>query len=90
MHDITGREYDAILPGEFNTSRLPDYHRLDVGLTYRTKYRRYTIEPSLQIINVYNNDNVYFRFYDTTENPVRVEDVTMLPLVPTVGVRIAF
>jgi hypothetical protein len=90
VQDITGRVYDAILPGELNTSRLPDYHRLDLGLSYRGRIGSWTVEPTLQIINLYNRENVYLRLYDTTKNPVETDDVTMLPLLPTIGVNVAF
>jgi hypothetical protein len=39
---------------------------------------------------VYNRENVYIRAYDTAKNPVEFEDVTMLPFLPTVGVRVTF
>ncbi|MBD3161704.1 MAG: TonB-dependent receptor plug domain-containing protein [Candidatus Eisenbacteria bacterium] len=90
VRDITGREYETVLPGDLNAHRLPDYHRLDVGLTYRIEFGSWTIEPNLQIVNLYNHENVYIRYYDTTENPVETEDVTMLPFLPTIGVNVAF
>lgn len=90
VQDVTGREYDAILPGGYNVSRLPDYHRLDLGITYSKQFKGWSLEPTLQIINVYNRENVYQRFYDTSENPLKFEDVTMLPLIPTIGVRVSF
>lgn len=90
VYDITGRSYDTTLDGEMNAYRLPDYHRLDVGLSYVTEWKGMIIEPNLQIINLYDRDNVFIRAYDTTKNPVEFEDVTMLPLLPTLGVRVSF
>jgi len=90
VRDITGREYDAILPGELNAYRLPAYHRLDVGITYDTELWGLDVAPTLQIINLYRHDNVWFRYYDTSKNPVEIEDVNMIPLIVTVGVRVAF
>lgn len=88
--DITGRNHGAVLDGEKNTSRLPDYHRLDVGLTLHRQFRGWSLDPEIQIINVYNRKNVYIRSYDTTENPATFQDVTMLPFLPTVGVTVHF
>ncbi|MBN1827378.1 MAG: TonB-dependent receptor [Candidatus Eisenbacteria bacterium] len=90
VRDINGREYDVTLDGEMNAYRLPDYQRLDVGLYRTTKWRGMIIEPNIQVINVLNHDNVFFRIYDTSENPVKIEDVSMLPLLPMVGVRVSF
>ncbi|MFH1279441.1 MAG: TonB-dependent receptor [Candidatus Eisenbacteria bacterium] len=90
VYDITGRSYDTTLDGEMNAYRLPDYQRLDVGISYLGQWKGMIIEPNLQIINLYNHENVYLRAYDTTKNPVEFEDVTMLPLLPTLGVRVSF
>lgn len=90
VRDVTGREFDVILPGDFNESRLPDYHRLDIGISYLNKSKDWSIEPTLQIINLYNHENVYIRYYDTTENPAKFEDVTMLPFLPTIGINVRF
>ena len=88
--DITGREYDEILPGELNAYRLPAYHRLDMGITYDTEYRGLDIAPTLQIINAYDHENVWYRYYNTSDNPVEIVDVNMIPAIVTVGVKVAF
>jgi hypothetical protein len=90
VQDITGREYDEILPGELNAYRLPAYHRLDVGITYDTEYLGLEVSPTFQIINLYDHSNVWYRYYDTSKNPVEVVDVNMIPRIVTVGVRVAF
>jgi len=90
VRDITGREYDATLPGELNAYRLPAYHRLDVGITFYAEYWGLDMAPTLQIINLYRHDNVWFRYYDTTKNPVEIEDVNMIPLIATVGIKVTF
>jgi hypothetical protein len=90
VRDITGREYDVVLDGEKNASRLPDYHRLDVGFSWRKQFRGWSLNPEIQIINVYNRKNVYVRSYDMTKNPATFQDVTMLPFLPTIGVTAHF
>ncbi len=90
VRDITGREYDTVLEGEKNAARLPAYHRLDAGVSLRLAYGSWSFEPSLQIINVYNHKNVYIRTYDVTVNPAETEDITMLPILPTIGLKVAF
>lgn len=88
--DVGGKEYDNVLEGEKNKYRLPDYHRLDIGLYYRKKFKNWAIEPYFQVINVYNRENVFVRSYDTDKNPAEYEDVTMLPLFPSLGLNVEF
>ena len=88
--DITGRDYDVVLAGEMNRSRLPAYHRLDLGMSADFTIRGLAVSPELQIFNCYNHRNVFLRSYDTTKNPATFKDVTELPLLPTVGVTVRF
>jgi hypothetical protein len=88
--DVSGRTYDVALPGELNEFRLPDFHRLDVGASRTYRWGGVTLEPNLQIINVYNHENVYLRAYDLTKNPATFDDITMFPFLPTFGVNVAF
>jgi hypothetical protein len=90
VYDITGRAYDVVLPGEKNADRLPAYHRLDLSLLYRREFHSWNLEPSLQIINVYNRKNIYVRSYDLTRNPAEFQDVTMFPFLPTLTVTASF
>lgn len=90
VRDINGRERDVVLDGEKNSSRLPAYHRLDVGFSYHEQHRGWSIDPEIQIINVYNRKNVYVRSYDMKKNPATFKDVTMLPFLPTIGVTVHF
>jgi hypothetical protein len=90
FRDLTGRTYDVALAGPYNDNRLPAFHRLDLGLSRLWQFKGWSLEPNLQIINLYNRDNVYIRTYDLTANPATYDDVTMLPLIPTIGVNVRF
>ncbi len=90
VRDLNGREFDTVLEGEKNAYRLPSYQRLDLGLFYEKRFRGWSIEPNLQIINVLARKNVYIRSYDLTRNPAVFEDVTMLPFLPTLGINVSF
>jgi len=90
VQEPNGDIYYLPLDGEKNFYRLPAYHRLDLGAFYTTTwFKRYT-EVYLQIINVYNHKNVWYRRYQTYNNPATVKDVTMIPFLPTVGVTVKF
>jgi hypothetical protein len=88
--DVTGRQHDVALPGELNAYRLPDFHRLDVGISRAYRFKGAVVEPNLQIINVYNHENVYLRSYDLSKNPATFDDVNMFPFLPTLGVNVTF
>lgn len=88
--EINGRKEVIALEGEKNAYRLPDYHRLDIGLFWTKKFKKWSIEPYLQVINLYNQENIYIRTYDAEANPIEYEDVTMLPLLPTIGINVHF
>ena len=88
--DQSGRVYDRTLEGEKNFYRLPDYHRLDIGLFYNTRVFKLPTEVYVQAVNVYNHKNVWFRRYDLNTNPATVEEITMIPFLPTAGISVHF
>ena len=58
---VTNNEDVYFLLAEFNGSRLPNYHRLDLGV--KKKFflgPRHTLEASLSMTNVYNYKNVFY------------------------------
>jgi hypothetical protein len=88
--DPSGRIHREVLEGEMNIYRLPDYHRLDIGLFYMTRLFKLSTEIYIQAVNVYNRKNVWYRAYDTAENPPEVEEIEMIPFLPTFGFSIDF
>ena len=86
----TGEIHYLALEGEKNFYRLPAYHRLDVGIFTDRKIFGLDSEIYLQIVNIYNHKNVWFRRYKTYENPATTDDVTMIPFLPTAGISIKF
>ncbi|MCK5147589.1 TonB-dependent receptor [bacterium] len=86
--DPFGREIDSVVEGRLNTHRLPPYFRLDLGLFYRKKLFGLDMESYIQVVNATNHENIWFRYYDTQENPAESEDHGMIPLLPTIGITI--
>lgn len=73
--------------------RLPNYSRADVSFKLQWNMKSYTIEPYLQIINLFNRKNVWTRYYNYNMNDDGVfelthEDSTMFPLLPFIGVDV--
>jgi hypothetical protein len=80
----------AVLLGGRNAQRYPAYHRLDVGVrrTFRPAWGSFT--PYLDVVNVYNQRNVLFYFYQYDRTPATRSGISMFPLLPTVGVEMSF
>ena len=80
----------AVVPGARNGERYPVRHRLDA--TFRRTWDRGwgRVTPYLNVINVYNRKNVMlYTFNYRPEVPVR-GGVSMLPILPTIGVEVSF
>jgi len=81
--------YDGI-----NESVLPDYHRLDFGFNFRTEYDWGHSLLTIGLYNSYNRQNTFYRDIivdlGNPEQPVRFEDITILPVLPTISYSISF
>lgn len=73
-----------------NSSRMPDYHRGDISVTYEFKKKK-RLEHSLNfsVFNVYNRYNPYFIYFKTTgsfENynlKIEAKQVSLFPILPS-------
>lgn len=85
--ELISKIYEGYLPysilGEKNTHRLPHYHRLDITLS-----KKFIIGPlqctfDASIINAYDRENIFYYRRDTAER------VNMLPILPTMSLKVA-
>jgi hypothetical protein len=75
----------GIIYGEFNTQRLPSFHRLD--LTLKKKFQiseKSTLETVASVTNAYNRQNIFY--FDR----VRYKQVNQLPILPSIGMSLTF
>ena len=80
----------GVLLGGRNAERYPSYHRLDVSLR-RTFERDWgTLTAYGQVLNLYNRKNVLFYFYEMDRDPPVRTGLSMLPVLPTIGVEVSF
>lgn len=79
-----------VVPGARNAQRYPAYQRLDATLRRSFSPRWGTVTPYLQLLNVYNQKNVLFYFYNYNQLPPTRSGFTMFPLLPTIGVDVNF
>ncbi|HLW39428.1 MAG TPA: TonB-dependent receptor, partial [Brumimicrobium sp.] len=76
--------------GQRNGNRLPDYHRLDLGLTWYLKERKhFTHNLSFSIYNVYNRENAFsVRFTDDFEGndtgQIQAVQTALFKLIPSI------
>ena len=80
----------GLVLGPRNGARYPVRHRLDVTFrrTWENDWGRVT--PYMSVINVYNRKNVlFYSFNYRPEIPTR-GGVSMIPILPTIGVEVSF
>lgn len=76
--------------GARNGNTLPATHRLDLGAERRFEFRRFDLGLVASVVNVTNAPNVLTYTYDYTASPARRYPVRQLPILPSLGVSIAF
>ncbi|MEE4285979.1 MAG: TonB-dependent receptor [Mariniphaga sp.] len=79
---------------ERNGYRMPDYHRLDLGLVWqRKKTDKFESSWNFSIYNAYARENAYFIDFRTKENnPAETEavQVSLFKAIPSVSYRFKF
>jgi len=96
--------YEVLIYGERNSSRMKNYHRLDISLIYSklTKYG-HKAEWNFSIYNLYNRRNPYYYYYNDTNSgeiyqphngesykPLSMYQISFLPFIPTVSYKVYF
>ncbi len=81
---------DAVLLGPRNGARYPVRHRLDLSFRKTVVKEWGTMTPYLSVINVFNRKNPLFYLYDYDAAPPTRRGVSMIPLLPTLGIEASF
>lgn len=70
---------------DFNSGRLPSYHRLDITLKQRFTFKNKSeIEATASVTNVYNRKNIFY------VNRVTNEIIYQFPILPSLGLSYNF
>ncbi len=73
------------VPGDYNSQRLPDYHRMDISIKWFYDINTHTrFEVNIGATNVYNRENIFY--YDRIKN----KRVNQLPILPNINLSIKF
>jgi hypothetical protein len=76
--------------GDYNSERYPPYHRLDVSITKDLQLSWGELDLSLQVINLYNNHNLFLYYYDYSTEPPQRRGVSMIPFLPSLELKLKF
>ncbi len=79
-----------IFPSQRYGLRLPPSHQLNVYASYAFESFGLDSRLILDIYNIYNRRDIWFRYYNTRGATTVVEDVRLLPIIPTLSYEIKF
>ncbi len=78
------------LGGARNGARFPPTHRLDLDAAREFRIRGATVAPYVSVLNTFNSKNVFVYLYHYSTAPPTRRAISQFPVLPSVGVRIAF
>lgn len=78
------------IPSQRNGLRLPPSHQLNINAAYSSTLFGTPMRLLLDVFNVYNRKDIWFRFYNPVEAATTVTDVTLLPIIPTLSLELKF
>jgi hypothetical protein len=76
--------------GPRNAARFPLFQRLDLSATRTAQRWGITWSPYVSLINAYNAPNVFTFVFDYTDNPPTRTALSQFPILPTVGLSLAW
>jgi hypothetical protein len=81
----TGNGLLNYIPADLNQGRLPDYHRLDLGVKYRYKWtEKKTLEVNFGVTNAYNRKNIFY------VDRITFKRINQLPVLPNLNIILSF
>ncbi len=85
---------DVIHFGDRNAFRMPDYHRLDLAISWKKRGRKFTHGVTAGAYNIYARENpFYYRLdiYGIGTNPaIRYTPVNLFSIVPNINYKFKF
>jgi hypothetical protein len=79
-----------IIPSQRYGLRLPPSHQLNLNASYSFPIFKLPSRLILDIYNVYDRRDIWFRFYNTRQEVTTVEDVKLLPILPSLSFEVKF
>jgi hypothetical protein len=82
--------YGKIIPSQRYGLRLPPSHQLNVNAGCKISLFNLPLKINLDIFNVYSRKDILMRIYNTDKKETSVEDITLLPIIPTFSFELKF
>lgn len=91
FQDVGGTDIQFIVPDytERNGFRMPDYHRLDLGVVYKMFPKWGESDLTFSTYNTYDRRNTYFLYFDQLEDAndniigIKAKNVSLFPIIPS-------
>ncbi len=96
-------DYEALIYGERNSSRMQAYHRMDVSLYFKNKNTKgRNVTWAFSIYNLYSRENPYFYFYNNQPRLdfgmvdverygyMKLYKLSYFPVIPSVSYKVEF
>jgi len=79
----------------FNESKFPDYHKLDLSANYTLTLPEFSLNMFLTLYNIYNRKNAYAQYVvfdkdETGQVKSYLKRISLFPFIPSLGVSITF
>ncbi|MFZ1731672.1 MAG: TonB-dependent receptor [Bacteroidota bacterium] len=78
------------VPADLYGLRLPASHQLNLNANYHTTLFGQPAKLLIDIYNIYSHRDIWYRYYDTSEDVTEVTDVLLLPIIPSAALEITF
>ncbi len=73
-----------------NAYRLPNYHKLDIGIVLNKEKNRGLRTWRFGLYNAYNRQNPFFLYYKLVDNEVKLYQLSLFPLIPSISYTFRF
>lgn len=90
--NLPGDEYGRYktFPSQRYGLRLPASHQLNVNVSYKFDLWGAPARLILDVYNLYNRRDIWFRVIDTDDDQPKYEDIRLLPVIPTISFEFRF
>lgn len=79
-----------LIPTQRYAYRLPPSHQLNINGSYSFSMFGAPSTLILDVYNVYNRRDIWFRYYDTKDEVAVLKDVKLLPILPSISLEVKF
>ncbi len=79
-----------VVPSQRYGLRLPSSHQLNLTAGYKFDMWGLDAKAIMDIYNVYSRRDILVRFYNTRDDKAYIDDVLLIPILPTISLEVKF